>query len=78
MPGLGTLTDDEIANVLTYVRREWDHAAAPIDPETVGRIRSELRGRSEAWTEQELLQLPIPTERSKNAPGRTPSLQPRM
>jgi mono/diheme cytochrome c family protein len=78
MPGLGTLTDDEVASVLTYVRREWDHAAAPIDPETVSRIRSELRGRSEAWTEQELLQLPIPAERSKNAPGRMPSLQPRM
>src|SRR5207244_1969728 len=25
MPGLGKLKDDEIAAVLTYVRREWDH-----------------------------------------------------
>ena len=26
-------TDDQIASVLTYLRREWGHTAAPVDPE---------------------------------------------
>ena len=32
MPGLGVLDDEQIAAVLTYLRREWGHTAPPIDP----------------------------------------------
>ena len=35
MPPLGTLTDDEVAAVLTYVRREWGNTASPVDPADV-------------------------------------------
>jgi mono/diheme cytochrome c family protein len=58
MPGLGVLTDDEIAAVLTYVRREWDHDADPVDPKTVTEVRAEVGNRLRPWSERELLQIP--------------------
>ncbi len=45
MPGLGALTDEQIASVLTYLRREWGHTAAPVDPELVKSIRAATAGR---------------------------------
>ena len=45
MPPIGsTLTDDQIAGVLTYVRREWGQAGDPVDPATVAdRARADGR-----------------------------------
>jgi mono/diheme cytochrome c family protein len=54
MPAAGFLTDEQIAGVLTYVRREWDHEASPVPVELVRKIRTETKGRSDAWTEGEL------------------------
>jgi mono/diheme cytochrome c family protein len=45
MPGLGALTDDQIAAVLTYLRREWGHTAAPVDLELVKSIRAATADR---------------------------------
>lgn len=58
MPPLGVLDDEQIASILTYVRREWGHTSSPVDPETVARIRKETENRDEAWTETELLTIP--------------------
>jgi mono/diheme cytochrome c family protein/glucose/arabinose dehydrogenase len=58
MPPLSIFDDEQIAAILTYVRREWGHAAAPVDPETVKKIRDETAKREEAWTEKELLKIP--------------------
>lgn len=56
MPGLGALDDDQIASVLTYIRREWGHEANPVDPQTVKQIRQETAKRGEVqWTMEELL-----------------------
>ena len=30
MPPMGVFEDEQIATVLTYVRREWGHAATPV------------------------------------------------
>ncbi|MCI0459747.1 MAG: PQQ-binding-like beta-propeller repeat protein [Gemmataceae bacterium] len=58
MPGLYLALDDEkIAGVLTFVRREWRAGAAPIQPATARRIRAATAGRTEQWTEQELLRI---------------------
>ena len=54
MPGLGALTDDQIASVLTYLRREWGHTAAPVDPEVVKSIRTATAGRVNPWGWREL------------------------
>jgi mono/diheme cytochrome c family protein len=66
MPNLAVLSDSEIAAVLTFVRRSWENAAKPVEPETVARIRAELNGRKEAWTESELLKLDFPDERPRH------------
>jgi mono/diheme cytochrome c family protein/glucose/arabinose dehydrogenase/HEAT repeat protein len=58
MPPLGaTLTDDQIAAVLTYIRREWGHTAAPVDPSTIRDTREATVGRTRPWTNDELLAL---------------------
>jgi mono/diheme cytochrome c family protein len=54
MPGLGALNDEQIASVLTYLRREWGHAAAPVDPEVVKSIRAATAGRVNPWGWREL------------------------
>ncbi len=55
MPPLGGALDDEqIASVLTYVRREWGQGADPIDAATVKTVRSASAGRTRPWTEAEL------------------------
>jgi mono/diheme cytochrome c family protein/glucose/arabinose dehydrogenase len=58
MPSLGVFEDDQVAAVLTYIRREWGHTADPVEPELVKKIRAETEKREEAWTETELLKIP--------------------
>jgi mono/diheme cytochrome c family protein/glucose/arabinose dehydrogenase len=57
MPPVNVLSDQEIAALLTYIRREWGHTASPITPEFVGKVRKETADRQEAWTEPELLKI---------------------
>jgi mono/diheme cytochrome c family protein/glucose/arabinose dehydrogenase len=55
MPPLGTvLNDEQIAAVLTYVRREWGNAGTPLDPATVAKIRPLTAERTRPWTDQDL------------------------
>jgi glucose/arabinose dehydrogenase/mono/diheme cytochrome c family protein len=59
MPAFGgAFTDEELASILTYVRRSWEHSAAPVAPDTVKKVRSETAQREEAWTQAELLKIP--------------------
>jgi len=46
-PGIppGSLTDDQIANVLTYIRNEWGNSASAISAEEVARVRASLKDR---------------------------------
>jgi mono/diheme cytochrome c family protein len=50
----GSMTDEQIAAVLTYVRRSWGNSALPITPAAVQEVRGATAGRSRAWTEAEL------------------------
>ena len=54
----GALDDEQIASVLTYVRREWGQAADPVDAASVGRVRAASAGRTRPWTEAELKAVP--------------------
>jgi len=54
MPAAGFLSDEQIAGVLTYIRREWDHEASPVPVDLVKKIRQENKGRTDAWSELEL------------------------
>ena len=58
MPPIGaTLTNDQIASVLTYVRREWGQTGDPVDPATVESVRTQTATRTRPWTDDELLKM---------------------
>jgi mono/diheme cytochrome c family protein len=59
MPPLGILSDEDIAAVLTYIRQAWGNQAPPVYPDDVARVRQETADRQAAWTEPELLQIPV-------------------
>ena len=55
MPPLGqTMSDEQIAAVLTYVRRSWGNEASAISPDQVAEARGEAGSRRQPWTEAEL------------------------
>jgi mono/diheme cytochrome c family protein len=55
MPPLGAgMTDEQVAAVLTYVRRAWGQPASPVTPASVSGVRSQVAGRTRPWTNEEL------------------------
>jgi mono/diheme cytochrome c family protein/glucose/arabinose dehydrogenase len=48
------LSDEEIAAVLTYIRRAWGQTASPIEAGAVKEVRSATTGRTRPWTAEEL------------------------
>lgn len=58
MPAWGALNDEHLASILTYIRREWGHAAAPVEIDIVKQIRAKVADRRDAWTQPELLKIP--------------------
>ena len=58
MPPLGAgLTDEQIADVLTYVRHAWGQTGSPVDPATVSAVRAQTASRTRPWTNEELQKL---------------------
>jgi cytochrome c oxidase cbb3-type subunit 2 len=57
-PGMpmGSLTDQQIADVLTYIRNEWGNSATAVSVEEVAHVRSTIgeRGAMQMWTAAEL------------------------
>lgn len=50
MPNLGvTLSDEDIANVLTYARSSWGNSAPAITKDEVAKVRASLGDRVEPW-----------------------------
>ncbi len=61
----GTLTDQKIADVLTFIRQEWGNTGGPVSAEGVSALRKELAGRKDSWQEADLLAVPA----DSNLPG---------
>jgi mono/diheme cytochrome c family protein/glucose/arabinose dehydrogenase len=58
MPPLGVaLNDEQIAAVLTYIRREWGQTGTAVAPETVKQIRPLTSDRTRPWTNDELARI---------------------
>lgn len=64
-----TLTDQKIAEVLTYVRQEWGNTGGPVAPEGIAALRKELAGRTESWGQADLEAVPADTELPGGAPA---------
>jgi mono/diheme cytochrome c family protein len=58
-PWRPTLNDEQIAAVATYVRRSWGNNATSVKTEQVAKIRKDTETRSQPWTAEELLKLPV-------------------
>lgn len=64
MPPVGAiLTDEKIASVLTYVRREWGQDGSAVDPASVKTVRTLTAGRARPWKNEELLEM-LPASRN--------------
>jgi mono/diheme cytochrome c family protein len=58
MPPHGAqLKDQEVADVLTYVRHTWGNQATPVAAEAVAKIRASDKARTAMWTWAELEKL---------------------
>jgi mono/diheme cytochrome c family protein/glucose/arabinose dehydrogenase len=56
MPPIGSaFTDEQVASVLTFVRREWGNEGSPVDAATVRAVRAQTAGRTRPWTHDELV-----------------------
>ena len=56
MPPVGsTLDDEQIAAVLTYVRREWGQSGSPVAAAAVADARRATAGRNRPWRHDELM-----------------------
>ena len=57
MPPLaGAFNDEQVASVLTYIRREWGNTAPPVAPDDVAEVRGLTKTRTKPWTDAELQQ----------------------
>jgi mono/diheme cytochrome c family protein len=63
MPPWGAFLDDQqVADVLTYVRSSFGNSAEAITPQEVAAVRAAVKDRKETWTVEEL-------EENKGIPG---------
>jgi mono/diheme cytochrome c family protein len=53
-----TLTDQKIADVLTYERSEWGNQASPVVAEQIAALRKELASHPESFGEHDVLAVP--------------------
>jgi mono/diheme cytochrome c family protein len=52
------LSDEDLANVLSYIRTSWGNTGTVVTPEQVHAVRAEVGNRSQPWTEDELNKVP--------------------
>src|ERR1700726_4100330 len=63
-----TLTDQKIADVLTYERSEWGNQASPGTAEQIAALRKELASHPESFAEHDILAVP-----DEDLPGGAPA-----
>ena len=59
MPPMGTLDNQQLADILTYIRHAWGHEAEPISSKVLERVRAASKGRTTPWTVSELSALSV-------------------
>lgn len=60
MPGIGhseEFTDEDIAEVLSFIRSSWQNDAAKIAAKDIADIREKYKGRKSAFTQEELMRI---------------------
>jgi mono/diheme cytochrome c family protein len=54
----GAFSDEDLADLLTYVRGAWGNKSPAVDPAEVKKARAKDGGRGQPWSEAELLKIP--------------------
>jgi mono/diheme cytochrome c family protein len=58
MAAMGAMySDEQLADLLSYVRNSWGNKAAVVTPEQVKKVRTEIGNRSQAYTADELMKI---------------------
>jgi mono/diheme cytochrome c family protein len=58
MPGIGAMfSDEQIAQVLSYIRRDFGNEAPVVETATVTSARAATKDRGASWTAAELLNI---------------------
>jgi hypothetical protein len=60
MPGIGSnkeISDDDVAQVLNFIRNSWSNKAPKIAIKDVTSIRNKFKGRQKSFTVEELNRL---------------------
>ncbi len=57
MPSWKLFNDDQLAGILTFIRRAWENAAPPVPSAVVAAARATTSKRERAWTEEELAKM---------------------
>jgi len=52
------LSDDQIADILTYIRSDWGNNASAITADFVAKIRKAGAAQTDSWTQEQLLATP--------------------
>ncbi|MEO8353458.1 MAG: c-type cytochrome, partial [Chthoniobacteraceae bacterium] len=65
MPGLPIFSDEDVASILTYIRREWEHTADPVSPKEVASVREQHKDRAQPWTAKELTEKEEPKQAAR-------------
>ena len=58
MPSWAAFNDEQIAGILTYIRRNWENTAAPVRSISVAAIRARAAQRQRPWTVADLSAIP--------------------
>ena len=60
MPAMGATipSDQDMADLLLYIRNSWGNKAGDVTVDQVTQIRAKIADRTAPWTEPELLALP--------------------
>jgi glucose/arabinose dehydrogenase/mono/diheme cytochrome c family protein len=71
MPPLGAaLTDEQVAGVSTYIRREWEHGADPVSVEAVAKVRAKHKDRTKGWTADDMADLMSAKKPATSSPAK--------
>ena len=54
MPPWGAMPDDQLADILTYVRRAWGNRGDPVTADLIRRVRRATADHQDSWTAEEL------------------------
>ncbi len=54
MPAMGHFSDQQLADVMTYIRYSWGNTAKPVTPDTVKKVREQITDQTQAYTAADL------------------------